>query len=189
VATELDVAKGAGVLGGGVALGSLFYVAGAIRTGDRELDQVGARGRLALYSLLHFGPKAVQDVRIPRALMAILNNEWPQKALRGVLGDKDASGGPSVGPMQVYRATALDLKLWTPPEGTTNAQQRILYAAEAENVGRCFSWGVAVFKEKLRIAGGNISEAIRRYNGSGPRAEAYRDRALDFARARGWRLD
>jgi hypothetical protein len=166
------------ILAAGAVVAALAYVAESIRTGNAALDR--HRIRIAANALLVFGPRAVTDLRIPRALMAILRNESAGKPAP-VVGDASLSGGPSIGPMQVYRSTAIDLKLWTPPAGMTAAQQRAAYAALAMDEGLGIRWGVQVFAEKLRLSGGDIAGAVRRYNGSGSSAEAYRDRALAFA--------
>ena len=113
--------------------------------------------------------------------MAIVNNESGGVAdIKHYLGDKTAKGGPSIGPMQVYRQTAKDLGLWSPPPGATAAEERAAYEALALDEALGIEWGTAVFADKLRIAKGDISEAVRRYNGAGERAELYRDKALAF---------
>jgi hypothetical protein len=158
-----------------------------MKTGNANLDRLGVRGRLALYSLLKFGPGVLLNPSIPRALMCIVNNESGGRPSQ-VLGDTAASGGPSVGLMQIYRTTAVDLGLWTPPAGASVDAAKQAYAELAQNEAQGIRWGVAVFAAKLRLAKGNIPDAIRRYNGSGHLAEAYKQRALDFAGVRGWSL-
>jgi hypothetical protein len=174
-------------LGGGLAAGGGVYLLEALRTGDANLDRLAVRGRVALYSLMRFGPRVLVQLSIPRALMAIVRNESGGRP-NMVLGDKEASGGPSIGLMQVYRRTAVDLELWAPEPGASDQAARAAYSALARDEARGIWWGVAVFADKLRQAKGNVPEAIRRYNGSGPMAEAYRQRALDFAAGRGWEL-
>jgi hypothetical protein len=129
----------------------------------------------------------VADLRIGRALMCIVNNESKGLA-KYTLGDTKASGGPSIGLMQGYRGTAEDMKLWTRPPGLLDADVRKAYEQLAGDEALGISWGVAVFKRELELAGGDIRDAIRRYNGSGPSAEDYRDRALEFAKSKGWTL-
>lgn len=121
---------------------------------------------------------------IARACMAIMNNEaparWDGEAL--IVGDATLGGGPSVGPMQVYRATAKELGLWAPPpDVTTIEEEREAYALVSTDTARCIVMGVTVLKKKLEIANGDLEDAIRRYNGGGTKAAAYRDRALAFA--------
>lgn len=185
---------------GGLAMaaaGAFGMVYARAACGVPHLDAPGFRGRLASGALLVFGFNALSDPRIIRSLVAIANNEWPKNlpidgvdrdgdgTPDGVIGDEGARVGPSVGPMQVYRGTAVELGLWVPPEGATDEQVRAAYRENARHPARVIRWGCAVFREKLRLAKGDFSLAVRRYNGSGPRAEAYRDRALAFA-AKAW---
>jgi len=149
------------------------------RTGNSKIDRLtplivrSAKKRL--------GAKATPNVI--RALVAILSNESGGNPAM-YLGDKTLSGGPSIGPMQVYRKTALDFRLWTPPDGVgaDSEKAKAAYAALASNEARGIDMGVAVFKQKLAAAKGDVAEAIRRYNGSGPASEAYKTKALEFMR-------
>lgn len=110
----------------------------------------------------------------PRIILAILRNEVdPHKTF---LGDVDAGGGPSVGPMQVYRRTAKDLKLWTPSVPDFEREE---YAALAQEVFMTMRWGVAVYKDKLARVGGVIRNALGAYNGSGPNGD-YANRACEW---------
>lgn len=174
-----------GVLLVGAAVASVVWIAEGIRTGIASLDRYDIRLRLAWAALRTFGPQVAIDLAIPRALMAIVNNE-SRGDPKNYLGDATLGGGPSIGPMQVYRSTAKDLKLWAPPPGATVEQERAAYALLAKDEALGIRWGVAVFASKLKLAGGNVTEAIRRYNGSGPLAEAYRDRAVTFLAQHGW---
>lgn len=166
---------------GGTAT-AVAWVAENIVTGKPNLDRMAIRYRVALYAVTVLGLKAATDLRYARALMAIVNNETG--GAPPYIGDAGAKGGPSIGPMQVYRATAKDLKLWTPTPGWSEAQERAEYSKLAGDEERGIRWGVQVFKAKLAAAQGNIPEAVRRYNGAGERAEAYRARALDFYSSR-----
>lgn len=159
---------------------SMLAIAEGIRTGNPKLDR--HRQTIAKNILLQFNLRA-RDLRLARACMAILNNESAGLPAP-VVGDKDNPKGPSVGPMQVSRGTAIDLGLWSPPPGVTNEQARNLFALEASDEGRCIAWGVKIFADKLRIAGDDLPLAIRLYNGSGPSAETYRAKALDFYAAK-----
>jgi hypothetical protein len=179
--------KASGIVAGSALAAGAVYLLESARTGVPELDRLEVRGRLVLEVLKRFGLRAVADVRIVRALMAIVHNESGGKP-SNTLGDTSASGGPSIGFMQVYRSTAEDLGLWTPPAGATVSQAKQAYTELAGNHARGIAWGVAVFKDKLERAKGDIVEAVRRYNGSGPMAEAYRDKALAFATSKGWKL-
>jgi hypothetical protein len=159
---------------------SILAIAEGIRTGNAKLDR--HRQTIAKHVLLQFNLRA-RDLRLARACMAILNNESAGLPAP-VVGDKTNSKGPSVGPMQVSRATAVDLGLWTPPPGVTEEQARNLFILNANDEGKCIAWGVRIFADKLRIAGDDFPLAIRLYNGSGPSAEAYRAKALDFYAAK-----
>lgn len=155
------------LVGGGVAVVALgAYVAKSIddlETGDPNLDRLIIRGAAFFYSKLY---------RVdPRVVMAIIHQESGGNP-KHYLGDTASSKGPSVGPMQVLRATAQELGLWTPPPGL---DPRAAYAELASNERQGIAWGCAVLAQKLKEAGGDYEEAMRRYNGSGPAADAYRD--------------
>lgn len=120
-------------------------------------------------------PESTRSPEIVRALMSIINNEYARYLpATGQVGDKKLAGGPSVGPMQVYRSTAVAMGFV--PKDITPDQ----YAAYAGNLDTVLEWGVRVFKQKLAMAKGNVPLAIKYYNGSGPQADAYRDKALAF---------
>lgn len=172
----------------GAAAGGAGWLLELMKTGKADLDELGKRGVLAFWVFVYFGPQVVFRPAIPRALVAIMNNESGGRTVN-LLGDTSASGGPSIGLMQMYRRTAEDLGLWTPPAGASEKQARDAYAAASANISTGIRWGVAVFKQKLEDAKGNVPEAIRRYNGSGSAAEAYKQRALAFASALGWSLE
>jgi hypothetical protein len=127
-----------------------------------------------------FGADATLDKA--RALVAIMANETPANwdGITPLVGDATLGGGPSIGPGQVYRSTAKDLGLWTPPPGADDATERAAYQALASDLATCLDWMVAVFQTKLHIAGGDVSDAIRRYNGGGVAALAYQARASVF---------
>lgn len=181
----LSIGTGAAILTGGAYVAASAFIAESIKTGVKTLDRPGVRYRIAELALRTFGPKVVTDLRIPRALMAIVNNE-SRGDPKFTLGDTGASGGPSIGLMQVYRRTAVDMGLWKPPAGASDEEVREAYAALAKDEALGIAWGVKVFADKLRIAKGDLSKAVRLYNGSGPSAEAYRDRALAFGTSKGW---
>jgi len=124
---------------------------------------------------------ALADPRPFRAMMTIANNEVdPRLPLDAQVGDAALGGGPSVGPWQVYRSTAIGLGLYD-PKGQDVDAQRAEYAKLAADLDWCACAAAVVLKSKLEAARGDWSDAIRRYNGSGPDAEAYRARALAFA--------
>lgn len=144
-----------------------------LATGIPTMDRFGLRARVLLYS-------ALGGVD-PKVIMALIHNE-SRGDPANFLGDEGASGGPSVGPGQVYRKTAKDLGLWTPPLEVDSGTERALYAQLADDE----DWGVratvAVFKNKLGIAGGDVAKAIALYNGNPalPQVQTYRDNALAF---------
>lgn len=175
------------MVAGGIAAGgaaALTWLWARCATGVPNLDRWGIRGRVCIQAILTFGPRALGNVDLVRALMAICKNESPAGGPApgsAIIGDQGASGGPSIGPMQVYRATARDLGLWDPPGVTIGSQQdRDLYAAQAADEATCIAWGVKVFQNKFHLASEDLPEAIRRYNGSGAKAEKYRDLAIAF---------
>lgn len=177
------------VLAGGAFVAGVGFIAQSIATGNPRIDRWGIRGRVAIECLKTFGPRVLRDLSIPRAMLLIIDHETrgnPREAV--YLGDQTASGGPSIGPGQVYRRTAKDLRLWTPPAGATDDQERAAYAALATDEALTIRWAVKVFASKLRAANGDVAEAIRRYNGSGPAAESYRAAVLDRADGLGWVL-
>jgi soluble lytic murein transglycosylase-like protein len=141
-----------------------------LATGIETMDRFPIRGRVLLYSFL-FGVDA-------RVIMAIIHNE-SRGDTDNYLGDVNASGGPSVGPGQVYRTTAKALGMWSPPPGL---DERAAYADMALDE----DWGVRacihVFKDKLSIAGGDVAKAIALYNGTPtlPAVQTYRANALAF---------
>lgn len=184
----LESTLGVAAVGGG----ALFA---ALKTGVSTLDRLGCRGLVAVYlpvifwQELRHGPAHM--VKLGRAYMSILGNE-SRGDPRFTLGDTSIAAGPSVGITQVLRRTAKELGLFTDPTPATDGdlEEREAYAALADRDGWSVMAGVAVFAEKLRIvretrpdAGwSEIWSAVRRYNGSGPNAEAYRQKAADFHR-------
>ncbi|BDG07604.1 lysozyme family protein [Anaeromyxobacter paludicola] len=116
------------------------------------------------------------QVEIARLLMSQI---WVESHGNPVaVGDMNAAVGPSVGPIQVSRGTAKDLKLWAPPAGATAAQERAAYAAMATDLSFCIHAAAVVWRAKLNAAGGDMYDAVRRYNGGGPAASIYQDKAL-----------
>ena len=143
------------------------------RTGKKNLDATILP--LVSASVAKHFPNDPRQKEIVRAMMAIANNEsGERKNYLGVIGDTALANGPSVGPLQVYRSTAIGMGFV--PKGTTFEQ----YKEYAYDLPLLVDWGVRVFKEKLRLQKNNIEDAIRAYNGSGPRAESYKQKALAF---------
>lgn len=160
-----------------VLTGTAFYkLWEGSATGIPAIDRF--RMWVVLSVIKNFGVNA--RVEYVRAVMSIINNE-SRGAKAPVVGDILLGGGPSIGPMQIYRSTAKSMRLYVPTDGLSDEAEREDYKNLAFDEKMMIDWGVRVFKEKLRIASGDVAGAIRRYNGSGPNAEAYRDRALAFA--------
>lgn len=168
----------AALIAGALVFG-LFY--GGVMTSERAMSlgeqcMTGKYGidRLNLADIVVevFGLDA--SVGICRAMVGICNNECGGNSAAPVVGDKTSSGGPSIGPLQVWRTTAIDLKLV--PRGTTQSE----YLELAYDEMWCLRAGVKVFANKYRAAGGDLYSAIRRYNGSGSAAEAYRDKCVSY---------
>jgi len=134
-----------------------------LATGQTMLDRMEIRSAV----LRHTTGTGID----PRVVMGIIWRE-SRGSPTNYVGDTTLPGGPSVGPIQVYFATATALGLF---KGTKEQ-----YLAQAKDESQGIAWGVAVLKEKLRIAKGNVPEAIKRYNGSGSSAEKYRDGVLEF---------
>jgi hypothetical protein len=127
---------------------------------------------LAQYVEEVFGTEAT--IAIARAVVALCYCETGGRTTPPVVGDTTLTVGPAIGPLQVTRATAKDLGL-VPRDESFEA-----YKLRASDERWCIRAGVLVFASKLLSAHGDIADAIRRYNGSGTRAEQYRDKALSF---------
>jgi hypothetical protein len=176
-AIALLAIPGAIFVAGIFVLRTFMAIRAAVVTGDARFDQFQSRISVAI--LWHGLPNVLTTdtaIHYARGIMALLHNEnmatWD--GVSPVVGDKDSPLGPSVGPLQVLRATAVDLGLV--PADETPEQ----YAARANDVNWCLDAGVSVFFAKLRIADGDIARAIELYNGSGPRAETYRQNAMSW---------
>ncbi len=163
IAILILLAPGALILVGGLIVLGYYRILRSIRTSDPYLEQY--RPLLARFVVLTFGAGA--SVPIARAMIGIFDRENKARQRPPVVGDKLLPGGPSIGPGQVYRATAIDLGFV--PAGITRED----YAMLAYDDSRMVWWAVKVFRAKLAAAGGDVGEAIRRYNGSGPEAERY----------------
>jgi hypothetical protein len=161
----------------GFVLWRFMKIRSGIATGNPAFDQF--QSRISVGILWKFLPGSLdpdRGVQLGRAVMAILHNETPGgwDGQTVVTGDLTTPLGPSVGPMQVLRATAVDLGL------VPTDEPQETYLARASNLDWCIEAGLTVFKSKLDAAGGDIAEAIRRYNGSGDAAESYKRNALTW---------
>jgi len=157
-----------------LAAGGVMSAQRAETLDEKCLTRIYGLDRLPIADIVVevFGPDA--SVALARAMVAIAHNECGGNSSPPVIGDTNSSGGPSIGPLQVWRQTAIDLGLVPSGESQDTYRQR------AYDEMWCLRAGVKVFKDKLHSAGGDIALAIRKYNGSGSAAEAYRDRALSF---------
>ncbi len=160
-------------LGGAAAIG-LLRVWGAASGGDAALD--GLKPYAVAAALWQWNVKGLLDTRYVHALLAIAKNEDDEsQPPEGQLGDYTASGGPSVGPWQVERATAVELGL-VPSDISAND-----YVLLEADLWWCARAAAKVFDSKLSAAGGDWSQALARYNGSGAAAADYSTRALAYA--------
>ena len=145
------------------------------KTGDKTLDD--RLLDLVVKAAEKNIPESKSHPKYIRCLMAIVNNEYDRrKTIDNVVGDLQFKNGPSVGPMQVYRQTAIDYKFVSKD---TTANQYLSYKG---NVELLIDWGVQVFVKKLEIAKGDVVLAIKRYNGGGINAENYQAKAINFIR-------
>lgn len=155
-----------------------------IKTGLPNLDAL--RGPL----LVALGRHGLLLPQHGRAMMAIFHNEHtngdPSRDV-GVVGsggptdpmtpgDLQLSGGPSVGPGQVYFKTAHELGLWD----ANDRDGFIAFGTDPANLWKLIDMAVVVYKSKLEATGGDVDLAIQRYNGSGAKAEQYESNALAF---------
>lgn len=173
--SELLIA-GAVVIVGGAAVSTLI-LASRIRTGHKDVDRLASL--VAFNCLANWGPLAITDPRYGRACMTIIYKE-SRGLPKNYVHDLTASGGPGVGPMAVNRLTAMELGLWSPRPNVSLEQQRADYLELAQDEAWGVKAGVRVFRDKLIRAKGDFAEGLRRYNGSGAAAEAYKADALSF---------
>jgi hypothetical protein len=161
---------GAVALGGAVVLISSYL--GMPDTGVAQMERPGIK--IPVFVLSKFNSI---DARL---VLALMHNESLGDP-RNFVGDVALGGGPSIGPMQVYRSTAKAFKLWTPSGG--DLDERAEYASMKDDVWQGIGWGIAVLKDALRQSGGDVAKAFAIYNG-GPRpgaaAQAYSAKAMAF---------
>lgn len=157
---------------GGIAMLSIFGVLyAAARTGVAGVDRPAIRGNAVAALLAAFGLRASRE--LARAFVAgVVVNEGaytPGPDGRYPLGDVGHRLGPAVGPGQVLSGLHLRRLGYTGDA---------LELARVGNEFRALYYAARIFREAVDAAGGDLREAIRRYNGSGPGAEAYAARAL-----------
>ena len=165
-------------------------VAALLVTGEPSLDRPGIRLNVARATIAAFGlTRALADARLSRALMAITWKESDGDPAQ-YIGDRGAPGGPSIGPAQIYRESAQDLGLWSPPPGGSVLQIRAAYEALAHDERLTLEWSAKELAHKLTAWGNDLPSAIKAYNGAGPHAERYLELVLAWAKSspRGWDL-
>lgn len=143
-------------------------LAAKIHTGTPRIDRLPLADNITAV----FGDNV--DVGTARACCAIVYKESGGNPSQ-YLGDTGIASGPSIGPMQVLRATAISLGLVD--ADTTPAQ----YAAMKNNEDAgCYN-GCRVFQDAMTQASNNIQDALAVYNGGPARpasALAYADDAI-----------
>jgi len=167
----------AGVAAGGLTLyGAYMFV--ELATGHDNIDAL----RTPL--IVSLAKRGHPTVDVGRALMAIFHNEHGDGDVME-LGDTTLSGGPSIGPGQVYRKTAIDLVNrgilgggWV--QAITSRDAYTAFGSDPSNLYALVDGAVAVFLDKLASVGGDIPQAIMAYNGAGDAAAQYEDKALAF---------
>lgn len=171
------------------ARGYQLYTASA--TGDAQLDALRWPLIFALATRFPLMVPTGDALKQIQTMIVIANTE---RSLKGQIGDLTAKVGPSIGPWQLSRQGAIDVGVWKPDPTDTLDGQRASYAAEEYdssgvlNVKKLARWSLVFFQTKLKAAGGDYEEAIRRWNGSGDAAETYKQRALAAADGFGFDL-
>jgi hypothetical protein len=143
---------------GGGGLGAILgggYDASKIRTGVAAIDRLPLASNISKV----WGPTC--PVGVARAVTAIV---WMES--RGdpsqYLSDTGDSRGPSIGPMNVLRQTAIQMGFV--PAGTSFATYSDFVNTLSEDT--LVNWGCREFAQDLIDQGGDIGAALREYNGS-----------------------
>lgn len=156
---------------GGLIVVSIFGVMyAAARTGIAGIDRAAIRGNAVAALLAVFGLRTTRAV-VRAFVGGILPNEGAYTPRDGMypLGDVGHKLGPAVGPGQVLSGLHL---------------ARLGYKGDPKDLARvgnefqALYYAARIFREAYDAAGGDLRGAIRRYNGSGPAAEAYAEKAL-----------
>jgi hypothetical protein len=161
------------------------------KTGDPALDALRWPLVFALAWRYPLKVPTSEGLKQIQTMITIANTE---RSLKGQIGDLTAKVGPSIGPWQLSRQGAIDCGVWKPDPSDTLDGQRASYAAEEYDAGAVLNvkklawWSLVFFQTKLTAAGGDFEEAIRRWNGSGPAAVDYQQRALAAAEGFGFDL-
>lgn len=170
---------------GAMEIGKL--VTAARGTGNPNVDRFAwkvARAVLLEWGPTGQGPNGEPLEGVARLAAQIIDHE-SRGARPPVLGDQGFSGGPSVGPMQVYRSTAKEMGLWSPSAAAAGNDQleRQEYAAKASDESWCIRAGVAVMRAKQRVLEAylathpgetrTLQDLARLYNGAGNAARQY----------------
>lgn len=153
----------------GVSMFGVLYA--AARSGVPAVDRPAIRGNAVAALLAVFGLKVTRELAAAFVRGVLVNEGASRPGVDGryPLGDAGHKLGPAVGPGQVLSRLHL-VRL-----GYTGDP---LELARVGNEFRALYYAARVFREAYDAAGGDVREAVRRYNGSGPAAEAYADRAM-----------
>jgi hypothetical protein len=182
------------VLPGGVLVAisaRMYQLFSESATNDPQLDNL--RWPLIFALATEYPQKMLtgEGLKQIQTMLVIANTE---RSLKGQIGDLTATVGPSIGPWQLSRQGAIDVGVWKPDPTDTTDGQRAAYAAEEYDAGAVLNvkklarWSLVFFQTKLEAANGDFEEAIRRWNGSGPKAVEYQQRALAAADGFGFDL-
>jgi hypothetical protein len=170
--TTAGLVAAAIVVPGGLIMISAFGVLyAAARSGIAGVDRPAIRGNAIAALLAVFKLEATPTVA--RAFVrGVLVNEGaytPGADGRYPLGDVGHRLGPAVGPGQVLSGLHL---------ARLGFKGDPLELARVGSEFRALYYAASIFREAWTAAGGDVREAIRRYNGSGAAAEAYAERAI-----------
>lgn len=167
----LAIAAALAAPGGLIVLSYFGVLYNAVRSGVAGVDAPRIRGNAIAALLAVFGLRLTPA--IARAfVVGVLVNEGahtPGADGRYPLGDVGHKLGPAVGPGQVL--SGLHLK-------RLGYDGDPLELARVGNEWRALYYAARIFREAYDAAGGDLRDAVRRYNGSGPAAEAYAARAM-----------
>lgn len=165
--------KGALILGGlAVTTGFVAEQYVKLATGTETMDRFGIRARALIY-----GSMNLVD---PKVVMAVVWNETKGDP-SNYQGDIDSPLGPSIGPMQVSRALAVELGFW-PGNPADDVQDRADYLAQSSDEGQGMRWGCKALAHKISEASGSVLNGIGLYNGSlaNPKVQGYQADAQSF---------
>jgi len=135
----------------------------ALASGDGRLDRWGIRGRA-----LYWGER----LGVPPSLLMGIAHQEAAAWLNPQLGDQGDDRGPSVGPLQVLRTTAIaDGFVPAGTDSDTYAQW-----GDPAHEGETFEWGARHFASLYASHSGDAHAALASYNG----ASSYADAAMQW---------